>query len=183
MWYIASLFLILLAGFLYLGNAKKEEPAKNISSGIVSYSKQNLDSLRTNGFVTLEQCDIKQQLEVNGSLKAIYSKIGSLQTNGYANLLDCTIRSSSQINGFLNAIHTTFSGPLNVASQGVELQNCTTHSIVIQDASWVIGSQTLELKGKTKVMGSITFESGKGIVIVSPESSIKGQVLGGQIKK
>jgi hypothetical protein len=182
MWYLITVILVCLAGYLYLGKTS-EAPGQNTSSGIISYSKQSLDSLHTNGFVTLEDSEIKQKLEVHGSLKAIRAKIGSLKVNGYANLLQSTIRSDSQINGFLNAVNSTFNGPLKVASQGVELQDCQLQSIAIEDASWILGSQTLELKGKTKVLGSITFESGKGTLIMSPESSIKGQVIGAQIKK
>jgi hypothetical protein len=172
------LLLILGAGYLYLQSG--QEPAvQNVSSGIISYGKETFDAVKTNGFATLEGTTVKGALEATGRIKAIHASIGSFSCNGYATLIDTRIKSQSEVNGFLHAFATQFQGPVTVAAGSVDFTDCTIDSLVIKSGAWIFGTQVVELYGNTVVKGSITFESGQGKVIKSPQSKIQGKIIGG----
>ncbi len=167
----------------FLAVPDRDNPIQNISSGIVSYGKETVDTLQGNGLVSLDGTTVRSKLEVNGSLKAVNATIGFLVCTGYANLQECVIYGTSEIKGFMSATKTVFQGQINASTQKIYCTDCITESITVKEAGWTIGAQSIELKGKTLVKGSIIFESNKGTVYVSDQSRILGKVIGGTVEK
>ena len=179
--FLITLLLVAALGYFYWSSSYTINPTiQNVSSGVISYGKETMDSLKGNGLVTLEGTTIRGRLEVNGSVKATKAFIGAFDCAGYANLTDCVIKTHSDVNGFLNANRTAFQGPVVLKAQKAEFTDCTIESLIVKNPSWVFGTQVIELQGKTVVKGSITFESGQGKVNMSPQSKVLGKIVGGQ---
>jgi hypothetical protein len=167
----------------FLAAPDRDRPIQNISSGLVSYGKETVDTLQGNGFVSLDGTTVRSKLEVNGSLKAVDARVGFLLCNGYASLQNSIIHGSSEIKGFMSAVNTQFEGLIVATTQKIYLTDCITESITIKEAGWTIGSQSISLQGHTTVKGSIIFESNQGVIYLSEHSKILGQVIGGRIEK
>ena len=175
--YILSILIIAALCIWYFQTETRHTPIQNISSGIVTYGKETLDSLTANGLVTLEQTTIRGLLDVTGSVKATNAQIGALSCMGTANLTNCRITNACEITGFLDATGSTFQNSLTISAQTVTLTDCTLQSIVVKRPAWVFGAQVVELNGKTIVKGSITFEAGNGTVRTSDDSKVLGKVV------
>jgi len=186
---IKFLFTLIVASALFWGYwnfwavSDRTLPNQNISSGIVSYGKETMDSLEGNGFISLDGTQVRGKVSVNGNLKAQNATIGFLVCNGHANLQDCVIFGTSEVKGFMNAAKTEFQAGIIAGTQKIYLTDCATESLTIKDVSWAIGPQSVELKGNTVVKGSIIFESNKGVVYLSDQSRILGKVIGGNVEK
>lgn len=184
MMYFILLVLVASLGWAYwsaLPFNTPTTPAQNTSSGVVSYGKESVDSLTCNGLVTLDGTQVKHTLEVNGSLKAMGATINRLTVHGHAHLINSTIKGKSELFGFFTASQSTFQAPLTLHARSCTFTDSTVHSIIVTNPTWVIGSQTVTLSGKTVVKGSIVFESGKGIVQLDPQAKVLGQIVGGKI--
>lgn len=183
------LFCLLLGAALaygyiyYYQNASSHTEETTISTaGFAHYGKETLSSLGVNGSLTLEGTRVKGPVEVNGRLDAQDATIGSFDVNGSASFSNSQVASPSKVNGFFSAVSSQFQGEVTASSQKISLNNSTASSIVVRDIRWLPGSQTVELSHNSKVTGTITFESGKGKVILS-EGSVVGNVVGGEIEK
>lgn len=153
------------------------------SSGIIHHGKEKLDKLHANGRVNLEGTQIVGLAEVNGSLYTKEAEIGSLSAGGHAYLYDTKIHGNADISGFFSADKTTFGGNLIVKAHRITLKGCTTGPIYIKDVIWPFDRQVVELLDGSVCNGNITFESGKGHVIVKDGSVLKGKVVDGHVEK
>lgn len=168
----------------YYHNAPSEAAGSVVSSsGLAHYGKDTLSALKSNGFVTLEGTTVKGMVDVNGKLDAQGASLGDLEVNGAVSLTNCQVKGKTRVNGFVNASKTIFYDECNIASQKIVLTDCTVPSIVIRDISWMPGTQVLELHGNSKIAGNVTFESGKGKILLSAGSVISGTITGAEIEK
>lgn len=182
--YFLMLLIICIGAWMYWNAAPthdSSQPVQNVSSGVISYGKESLESLQANGLVTLDGTTIRGKLEVNGSVKANGATIGYFECNGHANLQDCQILAKTNVSGFLNATKCSFQGPITASTQKIEFNDCTLDSLVIKSPGWVLGSQVVELNGASSVKGDITFESGKGKITKSSQATIGGNVTGAEV--
>lgn len=150
--------------------------------GTQVYGKETIDEIRVNGFVKLDGTIVSDYLQVNGRLKAEDAQIEEMQINGQATLDYCSLRRKSTICGALIATFSKFAEELSISSERVIIDSCESNSLRILQIGGYRGIQVVELRGKTKITGSIIFESGNGEVVVSPESEITGAIIGGQIR-
>jgi hypothetical protein len=186
--YLIAILIIVGLVFLYFYKShgcqtRQEGKTANISSGVISYGKDSLSSLKGNGLVTLEGTYVRGPLEVNGSLSAKDAHIGSLIVTGHASLEGCVIDGKASVKGFLSAENTTFQDTLGLTTQKASFENSTLSSVVIHKSGWAFGTQELILSKKTICKGPITFESGKGKIILSDDSQILGPVEGAVVEK
>lgn len=171
-----------LLAFLMATFCLYAQPANQTAEGYLNYGNEILNSVQVNGYVTLNGTTILQQLQVNGSLSANQAQIGAMMVNGQASLNNCTVKNKSVVAGSLTAMLSTFSDEITLASDNSTFDACTIASIRVRKNNAI--PPTIELKGKTKVTGLITFESGNGQVIASPDSQISAaQITGGELKK
>jgi hypothetical protein len=143
------------------------------------YGKETVDSIHVNGRVILEGTKILGLVQVNGSLQAKESAIHSLQINGQSDLHNCVVTNTTTINGSLNADHTKFQNALSVASEKIVLERCTVDSLTVRKVQGYTGTQVVDLRDGTKIIGPITVESGNGEIWISSNSEIsEAQVSG-----
>jgi hypothetical protein len=158
--------------------------AKNqTASGNLTYGQEIFDTLQINGSVALNGTIILQRLQVNGGVAATNAQIGELLVNGLAVLSHCTVKDKCTVTGSLKGSFSTFEKAIALASDNSSFDTCTITSIQVLKSKDNV-TQTIELKGKTVVMGHISFEAGDGQVIASKECPIKeAQVIGGKLIK
>lgn len=155
---------------------------KSIKQGSQIYGKETVEKIETNGLIKLDGTTITEYLQVNGSLKAEGAQIEKMQINGQATLDNCLIKKKSVVCGFLSVINSKFRDELSVSSEKATFNSSTLTSLHILQVEGYQGVQLVELVGKTKIDGSITFDSGKGEVIADPDTEITGKIIGGKIR-
>jgi predicted acyltransferase (DUF342 family) len=130
--------------------------------GSVFLKQANLDVLKVEGPVETTGFSANY-LEVNGSL--IGSKI---KMNGDA-----------VINGYIKARESNFKD-VKVYSDTVEFQKSKIKTLLIKNTSKP--EEKVILDDYSTVTGDITFDSGKGVVILQNGSKVLGKINGGYIK-
>lgn len=117
-----------------------------------------------------------------GRLDATQSSFNQLDAYGCTKLEKCSVQNRAQIYGLLEARSCRFES-LSVWSTRISLTNSKVLSdIIVKRIHASKGKQIVELDN-TIVEGSILFEKNKGTVILRGTSCVKGEVIGGSIKK
>lgn len=168
---------------LALGQASLAGTQTESVSGLVHHGNETIDALHTNGRVTLVGTKVTGLAEVNGSLTTKGAVIGSLNANGHTYLNNTKVMGLADITGFFTAENSSFDGELDVKAHKITLKNCTTNAIYVKKVMWPFDSQVVELLDGTVCNGNISFESGKGHVIVKAGSTLKGKVANGELEK
>lgn len=150
--------------------------------GIQTYGKQTVATIEHHGNVSLEGTKVTKRLEVFGKLSAKDATIAQMQVFGEATLSHCQVQKKSTVHGMLTATESTFNKELSVATDHLVFTDCTLHGLRVLKSEGHPRMQIVELRGDTKVMGSIIFEGKNGEVLVEPESEIKGKVVGGKLR-
>lgn len=98
---------------------------------------------------------------------------------GGVQLTNCSIAYSTHINGSLNAQNTQFQGEISIASQKVVLKKCIVNSLLVREVAGFKGTQIVDLRDGTNVLGTIIFSGGKGEVWLTNESTINPNAVSG----
>lgn len=168
---------ILLVFTLHLSAAPKDQAA----NGNLTYGQEVFNTLQVNGFVTLNGTTILQRLQVNGRLNATNVQMGALSSHGEATLSHCKVKDLCNVTGTLKAYDTTFEELVTLISNNSTFDACSIDSIDVLKTRETI-PQTIELKGKTTVTGTITFDSENGQVIACKECQIaESNIVGGKL--
>lgn len=172
------LVLLMLALSSQLSATKSQ-----VANGNLTYGQEIFDTLRINGSVTLNGTMVLQKLQVNGSLNASNAQIAELHVYGQALLSHSTVKNKCTVTGTLKGSFSNFEQAIFLTSDNSVFDSCTISSIdVLKTKDHV--TQTIEIKGKTKLIGLITFESGNGQVIACRDCSIKeSSIVGGKLVK
>ena len=161
----------------------EDKPAENEGSGIMHHGKETLDSLQGNGRVTLEGTHIKNALKVNGSLFGHKASVGSLDVGGHAHLVKSEVLGKSHVSGFFSAEKSNFKDTIVLTGQKLTLQNCRVKAIHVKNTHWPWMSQVVELSKHSVCKVNITFDSGKGRVILKDKSTLHGKAKGAVVEK
>lgn len=123
-------------------------------------------------------------LNVTGSLKCDGLEANSLKVVGLTKLEKAKISGEVDVVGAFEAEKSHFQD-VKITSQEAEFEDSQIKSIAIRknQGDTTNQPQILKLEGKTTVEGPITFESGIGVVEIGKHVVLKGEVIGGQIKK
>jgi hypothetical protein len=177
--YVVAILVVLGLVFSFYYGEKKKGESKSVAQGVVIYGKEELDTLTGNGVFALDGTTVKNNTIITGSLYANNAHFDSLVVvNGQANLADCTLRGPSLFQGLFNATKSAFHAPVTLASHTFIFHDCDIDSIVVKKPSWLSGTQVVVLTDKSICRGTITFEAGRGKVILSPDSKILGKITG-----
>ncbi|MCB1192805.1 MAG: hypothetical protein H7A23_23455 [Leptospiraceae bacterium] len=169
-----------------------------ISYGDTHFGKESFPSLTIYGNATLEGTTVNEKTAINGSVdanKATFNQItvnGNFQGteikikdgffNGSVSFKNTKVSGNLKINGSLISYYSDFKGKIFIDSTEIVFSNSKINDIIIENASTNFTKQTVHLKDKTVVKGSIIFKSGKGEVFVSGDSKLKeNQIKGGKI--
>lgn len=141
-------------------------------------SFEDADSNMVNGCSSFEDKDIKKELTVNGAVSFDTVKAHKEVTvHGSASATDSTFKNVT-VFGYLNAQNSTFS---NVALHTTEsqLDDCSMVDLMVKSKD-----KTPKIKLKnTTIKGDVEFKGKAGKLVLSGKSSIKGNVINGQIIK
>jgi hypothetical protein len=171
------LTLLVLAFSFQLSAAPKDQ----VANGNLTYGQEVFNSLQINGFVTLTGTTILQRLQVNGNLSASNAQIGELHSNGQASLSHCQVKGKCTVTGSLKGFYTSFDQPIVLTSDNSVFDSCSITSIQVLKSKDNI-TQTVEIKGKTNIIGLISFESGNGQVLACRECQVKeSNIVGGKL--
>ncbi len=150
------------------------------------------------GSTSLNNIKCKEKLSLTGTTVLTDATIeGDASMVGSTTLKHTNICGTTTITGPCRAFYSSFTS-LDVTAPKVMLTSCTANTVTIKKntstnyhhsslTSWITSwfpqrvpeEQTLVLDGETTINGSITFESGKGILIVNGDKvNIIGDVVG-----
>ena len=127
--------------------------------------------------VNIGQANIDGKAEFEKSVIA-----GDLNINGDADFEKSKMQGNLSLVGKLTADETSFLD-LTVKGKEITLDNSAAQNIVIKQMDDPNQEQVLKLKGGTDVLGKITFESGKGVVILESKKVKINDVQGAQIRR
>ncbi len=120
------------------------------------------------------------QIKVTGPLQVKQVTANSLQVIGPVQADNLAVSGDTVLLGPLTAQRSKFQN-ITVTAEKVNLTDVVANNIFIKK---VDGKQpTLTLAGNTVINGSIQFESKDGIVVKGSKVEIKGQIIGGELKK
>lgn len=145
-----------------------------------TYKNETVNNIQSNGSIYIEDCLVKKQILVNGSLTICDSKIEDIFLNGQLQVTNSRVN-SAQVNGAISASNTQFIENISVASEQIVLEDSIANSLLIRKTGNLNAVQTVKLTGSSEIKNNIRFEVPGGQVILSPESKIYGQVVNGVV--
>jgi len=156
-----------------------EGKIKHVSYGMEEYHGESIESLQGYGIVRLEDSKVITSLEVDGQLKGERCEFGKVKVNGHAILDNCLVKKRILVQGMLEAVNSKFLDVVVVASEHTVFDGCNLVSIHVRESG---KEEVVELRGGTKLTGTIKFDSGHGIVLKGPHTEFSGKVVGGVVK-
>jgi hypothetical protein len=149
-------------------------PGKMIcGSGEVSY-------VSGNGIVQMNDTSVNGLTSVNGALTAVNSSLMGLDVNGTASLTQCLVKGETSIKGVLKSVATKFDNSLDLyTGKSTFDKSQIKGNIIIKRTS--DQNQVIYLENSSEILGDIIFDSGSGEIIMSGDSKIEGNVIGGTI--
>ncbi|MBS0624551.1 MAG: hypothetical protein JSS32_00700 [Verrucomicrobia bacterium] len=177
----------LILGFVALvGAAQKAPEAEQPTAprhvnltGAGSFGSEFIDSISGAGLVKLNGTQV-ENLKIDGSLISKDAKLGSISVQGEVNLRDSVVSGKTHVIGYVTSQGSSFQN-LTISTPKATFTKTRIDSLTVQSVPSYKGKQVLELKQGTIVSGPITFESGKGEVLVDSTSRIEGKVSGGKV--
>ncbi len=170
--------------------------------GMTEIANSQLNKLKVQGKLRISESIVKGKLKAQGKFQAIQTNfIGQVHTMGHFRAQDAAFQQEVHIVGNIHAYQTSFANTLTAVTQEIILHDTTTQDVYIKDSKNEIKKwgkkykflsfladkqdepQLVTLSGQTIIQGSITFENGKGMVVLGDGAQIKGEVIGGTIKQ
>lgn len=145
------------------GSSTTNNAGKDLTlHGVASLQHRTLNTLTVNGVAQLDHINLKK-LTVNGPAEITHTTVDKVTINGPLLAQKSSIQT------------------IDADSDETALESSTVTTIKIRSSS-ATKAQKVKLTDTT-VEGSITFENGKGQVILKGNSKVKGGVVGGTIVK
>lgn len=144
------------------------------------YGKRITQNLTMYGAGTLNDVKVGDVFTAYGRVDATKCIFNQVDLYGCTKLEKCVLRGLANIYGLLDASECTL-GSLSVCSSMITLTDSkVTSDITVKRTN--VAKQVVELNN-TIIEGSLIFEKPKGVVILRGTSCIKGDLIGGTIKK
>ena len=133
------------------------------------------------GNSSIKNCTFYNNCVITNDLEAFDCKFkGDIIFYGSSNIKNCTFYNNCLITNDLEVLDSFFRGNLSLNGEKFSFSNCEVESIHI-DPPTPMKTQVVVLKSGTVVNKSIFFKKGRGKVVLSKDSKIKGKVVGGEI--
>lgn len=174
-----NLVLILIALSFVLGLFAE---ATRVEGG-GNFGNVTVESIDGAGLVKLNGTKVLDKIQMIGSLISQNSEIGYLDVKGEANLTETKLKNGGLVIGSIQTVRSTIEKPITILSQKSVFTNSKLAGITVKQDSSFKGKQIVELRLGTLVDGPIHFESGKGEVLVYPNSQVLGAISGGKVVK
>lgn len=153
-------------------------------TGTLSFNKVAVDgNVTVIGPIKEDSTDLLcKDLDILGTITAKNIKCNNINIFGPANLENIETTADVKIVGTIELKKAKIQN-LSLTTTEMELSDVTVRDITIEKIPLSGDNQTLYLKGSTTVSGSITFKSGKGIVIIENNAKINGKINGATLKQ
>ncbi len=149
--------------------------------GVCGYGKENIPSLSCSGPAMLKDTTVTGNANVAGPLRAESSLFESIQVAGVIDLKNSRVNGNVTLQGSLIAEHSYFEKNLKINSANIVLKS----SIIKGDV--IISSKKktpiLHLLCHSDIQGSVTFDGKPGIVKISDDSLIHGNINNGSTER
>jgi hypothetical protein len=160
-----------------------------------------VNSLTVQGKFFISGSTVKGLVDTQGKFEAISTTFqDKVTTMGLFEVKDAIFQKEVATSGKTVAIDTCFEATLTTIAEKILLHDVDAQDLSInkpEEDGYKNCKQCCEnckkrsskepqivtLSGKTIIHGSITFESGKGIVLLGEEAKIEGKVVGGTLQK
>ena len=146
--------------------------------GIVTLKDKVIPSLKACGLVRLNRVKVTGIAKIDGNLIANDLTAKEIFINGDAKIDASYIPLQLNINGLLKSSNSNFNN-IVANSNKIILKKCEVVSIIFKEP-FENTDQILELID-SRIKEDIEFKSGKGKVILTGESKVKGKIIGGKI--
>jgi len=191
---LMSLITTLMSIVLFAGCTTSEQKVTGVPdstqiepgatfNGFVQLVGRTFESLTVNGAAHLQRVMVHNGAMANGNLEGDFLEVhGMLSVNGACQLEDSVVKGLLKVNGALEAKRSVF-GDINISTSKMALRDSSVQSIIVKAPSNSMDNEPQVLYlNNTTVTGSITFESGKGRVVASNKTDLKGKVVGGVVE-
>jgi len=172
-----SMLTIFTVFLTITGVAKAEEVCSRVGP-ITECGEGKLSQLDVAGKVTLRGTTVLGNTHIAGILKATNATLKDLELAGKAKLVTSKVQGNARVSGYLLACNSNFTNKLIISSDHTRIENTIIPSIKISPGN---REQVLYLANNSLIKGDITFESGRGMVLMDQTSQISGKVKGGYI--
>lgn len=177
--------------------ATAQAPIRNF--GALQLNGLEATDLEQGGMLQLSNARVTQLFLVNGIVNVDHTNLNNVKINGSGTFKNSTIFGTFDLNGHMDAQMCTFAKPVNITGY-INAEKCTFNQLIslqgvnanftsstVQDIQINAGSADLIphiiLKG-TKILGTITFTGGNGVVTADSTSSVTASaVKGGTIQQ
>lgn len=170
--------LALITIFYALNAIAKSDDVCSRLGAITECGEGKISQLDVAGKATLRGTTVLGNTHIAGILKATNATLKDLELAGKAKLVASQVHGNARISGYLLACKSHFTNKLIISSDHTRIENSTLPSITIQPGS---RDQVLYLANNSLVKGDVTFDSGRGMVLMDQTSQISGNVKGGYI--
>ena len=148
-----------------------------ITDTSVQYGKQSIAAISEQANVSLFKTQVNGLAHIDGNLNASRATLSDVVVNGSATLSDCTISGSISVYGELQLHNCQVTGQVSTYALYLLLDNTTAGSILVLNGQDL--QQTVELRHKSLINSSITFEQGSGTLNLWGGSYYAGTLTGG----
>lgn len=147
-----------------------------MSYGYRTITDSDLGVFNFSGYLSLLKCRASDA-RVKGSLTLKDSKVEKIVVHGKLSMQNSEVEGDVAAYGNISVMNSIVNGSISSNTSSMKLENAKVRNIVIRKDK-IGGIQTVFLKGTSLVEGDITFESGAGKVIISPEAKFQGKTNG-----
>ena len=152
-------------------------------NGFAQWADRVFESLTINGAAQLQRIVVHNNATVNGSLQGEGVEVHAMLTvNGACHLQNSAVKGLVRVNGVLRADRCNFAD-IDIVTSEMGLRDSKAQSIIVRAQSGTLhDEQQVVHLDNTIIAGSITFENGKGRVVLTNNAKITGQVIGGVVE-
>ncbi len=148
--------------------------------GVCEYGKQTISSLICYGPAVLKKTQVAGNTQVFGPLKATDASLDVVQVKGIIELKNSKINGPLSLVGFLTAEHSIFTKDITlISNQAIFRSSLINGSITMASKRT---QPVLNLFCRTEVTGSVVFPQKAGVVRMTKDSILRGQITNGRIE-
>ena len=172
-------FSLSFASYAYAGDCQvKGHREGNKFYGNTTCADTSMSDIVVKGKLTATKVKVDNSFAVTGATYASDVVIeGATLIKGEASLKNVTTKSSVTIYGFLHAFDSRFLSKITLHANNAVFNNSTGTDIDVKKNSRT--QQFLCLINNSKISGTVTFGSGKGLVYLAGGSTV-GKIVGGK---
>jgi hypothetical protein len=174
------LFTALIFPLLIAGETVKKNTTHAPYYGPTEINNKTVEQLTIYGPAFIKNTQVKEKAILKGPVNAQGSTFNDIQVDGIAKFEDVKVNQLS-VNGPLAAVNSTLN-EITIASNELSLMGTNVNRLMVKTNHFTFGKQTVYLDKESKVE-HLSFESGKGVVILEDAASSVTKLEGGELRR